>query len=96
MERLPSLSKPAKSRSRAQLSRAAVKAYEARRAEEVNRVEIETPLAVDGPIATYPTRRGFAITRAEEVSIIRSDLRRLLLILAFLTVLLIVATFILR
>jgi hypothetical protein len=90
------LSKSTKPRSRTQLSRAAIKAYEARRAEEVNRVEADAATISSGPVVTGTSRRGFAISRVEEIAIIRSDLRRLGLILAFLTVLLVVATLFLR
>jgi hypothetical protein len=90
------LSKSTKSRSRTQLSRAAIKAYEARRAEEVNRVEPLDATATDAPIAVSSGRRGFAISRIDEYATIRADLRRLGLILAFLTVLLVVATLFLR
>lgn len=90
------MSKSTKPRSRTQLSRASIKAYEARRAEEVNRVEHEDVVSVDGPVAVYPARRSFAMSRIEEMAIIRSDLRRLLLILAALAVILVVATFVLR
>lgn len=89
------MSKPTKSRQR-QLTRAELKAYEARRTVELNRGMAGAPGEV---IATRPTttsRRVQALSRAEEYAIIRSDLRRLLWILAILTVALVVLTFFLR
>lgn len=89
------MSKPTRSRQR-QLSRAEMKAYEARRSAEMNRGTIGAP---GEAIATRPAttgRRIHALSRAEEYAIIRSDLRRLLWILAVLMVTLIVLTFFLR
>jgi hypothetical protein len=85
------VSKPTKSKTRPRFSRAELKAYEARRAEEVRRVPI-TSTSADGA----PVRRSYLLTRDEEYAIIRSDLRRLLMILAVLLVLLVVAAVILR
>jgi hypothetical protein len=90
------LSKSTKSRSKTQLSRAAIKAYEARRAEEVNRADADALDSPAGPSIVSPVRRNYAVSRAQEVATIRSDLRRLLMILAVLTVILIAATFVLR
>jgi hypothetical protein len=85
-----------------------MKAYEARRSAEVNReqpvIANETtatrPAAVARSAATArtapPNRRVYALSRAEEYAIIRSDLRRLLWILAVLTVTLVVLTLFLR
>lgn len=89
------MSKPTKSRPR-QLTRAELKAYEARRTVEMNRGATG---ATSEPIAVRPGtthRRVQALSRAEEYAIIRSDLRRLLWILAVLTVTLVVLTFFLR
>lgn len=89
------MSKSSKSRSR-QLSRAQLKAYEARRAEEINRAPVEVqPERTQASRIVVP-RRSVMMSRSEEMMIIKSDLRRLLLILALLAVFLIVATFILR
>ncbi len=89
------MSKPTKSRSR-QLTRAQLKAYEARRTVELNR----GILGVEGESTPVrqPTsvRRVQALSRAEEYAIIRSDLMRLLWILAVLAVALVVLTFFLR
>ena len=89
------MSKPTKSRPR-QLNRAQLKAYEARRTIEMNRgMANPTGEAVTArPLST--TRRVQALSRVEEYAIIRSDLRRLLLILAVLLATLIVLTFFLR
>jgi hypothetical protein len=89
------LSKPTKSRPR-QLTRAELKAYEARRAAEANRPTIATPSEAVAVRPTQTSRRVHALSRAEEYAIIRSDLRRLLWILAVLTVTLVVLTFFLR
>jgi hypothetical protein len=81
------------------LSRAELKAYEARRAAELRRAsmapvtENDTYRATANAPTTAPHR---VYSRADEVRVIQSDLRRLLMILALLAVLLIVATIILR
>jgi hypothetical protein len=91
------VSKSTKSGTRRQLSRAEIKAYEARRAAEVNRIGSAPTGALEpeAPIGT-PMRRSYVMSRAEEFAIIRSDLRRLLIILSLLVALLIAATFVLR
>jgi hypothetical protein len=89
------LSKPTKSRPK-QLTRAQLKAYEARRTVEMDR---GSAVAANDVIATRPkstVRRVQALSRAEEYAIIRSDLKRLLWILAVLAVVLIVLTIFLR
>jgi len=91
------VSKTTKSKTARQVSRAELKAYEARRAEEGHRVAAPQ-LSGEGtaaPSATA-TRRVYVLTRDEEYKIIRGDLRRLLLIVAILVLVLIVATLILR
>jgi hypothetical protein len=85
------VSKPTKSKSRPQFSRAELKAYEARRAEEVRRVPIG-PAGAEG----VPVRRSYALTRDEEYAVIRADLRRLLLIVLVLFAILVVAMIVLR
>jgi hypothetical protein len=52
--------------------------------------------AADGSPQLRSARTSMSMTRMQEFTYIRSDLRRLLMILAVLTVLLIVATVILR
>lgn len=89
------MSKPTKSRSR-QLTRAQLKAYEARRGVEVNRGTATTTGEVVAKRPASSVRRVQALSRAEEYAIIRSDLRRLLWILAVLVVVLVVLTFVLR
>lgn len=89
------MSKPTKSRPR-QLTRAQLKAYEARRSVEMNR---GSAVAANDVVTARPkttVRRVQALSRAEEYAIIRSDLRRLLWILAVLTVILVVLTIFLR
>lgn len=90
------MSKSTRTKSRAQLSRAEIKAYEARRAEEVRRLPLDSAARVDDATTTIALRRTYALTRDEEYSIIRSDLRRLLIILAVLFVVLFVCTLFLR
>lgn len=84
-------------RTRRELSRAELKAYEARRAAERRRIP-STPAAEAEPAKTVhvPTEHSFAISRDAEFAIIRSDLQRLLIILAVLAVALVVITIILR
>ena len=87
--------KPAqRPRRRRELSKAELKAYQARREDEMRRL---------GPAATsdsrtLPTtvRRTYTLGRDEEFSIIRSDLRRLLLILVCLVAVVVVMTIFLR
>lgn len=96
------MSKPAKSRTRTQLNRAQLKAYEARRAEEVQRsraVQAEVEAAGGQPVAAAavaPRRRIYALSHEQEMAIIRSDLKRLLMIVAVLLVVLAIATLVLR
>ncbi|HEX5167313.1 MAG TPA: hypothetical protein VFV93_18035 [Thermomicrobiales bacterium] len=79
-----------------------MKAYEARRSAEVNREQavVASEATAARPAAAArtapPNRRVYALSRAEEYAIIRSDLRRLLWILAVLTATLLVLTFFLR
>ena len=86
------VSRPSKTKSRQQISRAELKAYEARRAAEVRRV----PVAGSATVESAPTRRSYVLSRDEEYAIIRSDMRRLLTILAILVVVLVAATIVLR
>src|SRR5205823_13955928 len=87
------VSKPTKARSRPQFTKAELKAYEARRAEELQRVPAAGVARVEATGApSASTRRTYALTRDEEYRIIRGDLRRLLLILAILAVVLVAAT----
>lgn len=94
------MSKPTRPRTKTQLNRAQLKAYEARRAEEVQR-QLESEAAGEIPVrraaltvaaAPVPRRRIYALSQAEEMAIIRSDLKRLLMILAVLLVVLAIAT----
>jgi hypothetical protein len=83
-------------RDRSKLSRAELKAYEARRAAERRRiathtassdvVELGTPLSVE---------HSYTMSRDEEFEVIRSDLKRLGIIVAILAVALLGATIVL-
>lgn len=94
------MSKPTNPRTKSQLNRAQLKAYEARRAEEVQqRVEATAEresMAGAATVAVKPSavgrRRVYALSHEEEMAIIRSDLKRLLTILAILLVVLAIAT----
>ena len=92
------MSKPTRPRTR-QLTRAQLKAYEARRTVEVSRTASPVPVAsgsvIESRAAAAPGRIHM-LSRAEEYAIIRSDLRRLLWILAVLSVVLVIMTIILR
>ena len=91
------MSKPTKSRPR-QLTRAQLKAYEARRTLDLNRGSAEAgrDVVTARPASPTSARRVQALSRAEEYAIIRSDLKRLLWILAVLMVVLVVLTIFLR
>ncbi len=91
------MSKPTKSRPK-QLTRAQLKAYEARRTLDLHRGTSEAASTSEAVAArpASPVRRVQALSRAEEYAIIRSDLRRLLWILAVLAAVLVVLTFFLR
>ncbi|HYI15087.1 MAG TPA: hypothetical protein VEX37_06830 [Thermomicrobiales bacterium] len=89
------MSKPTKSRPK-QLTRAQLKAYEARRTLDLHRGTADAASEAVAVRPTSPVRRVQALSRAEEYAIIRSDLRRLLWILAVLAGVLVVLTFILR
>lgn len=98
------VSKPTKSRTRTQLNRAQLKAYEARRAEEVQRrldadaaaADVAQTGAAAATAVPVGRRRVYALSQADEMAIIRSDLKRLMLILAVLLVVLAIATVVLR
>lgn len=87
-----------KRRTRRELSKADLKAYESRRAAERKRVRDETTDAQVQAAArpAVSTQQSFELTRDEEFRVIRSDLIRLLYIMAILTVALGVLTVILR
>jgi hypothetical protein len=89
------VSKPPKTRSRDQLSRAEIKAYEARRAAARQPVAIPAT-AVPSAKKAQPPRRTNTLSRAEEFNIIKADMKRLVVILMVLLVVLIMATIILR
>lgn len=85
------------------MNRAQLKAYEARRAEEVqhSRAIQQDVDAVSGQpaaaaAAVAPRRRIYAMSHEQEMAIIRSDLKRLLGIVAVLLVVLAIATLVLR
>ncbi len=78
-----------------QISRAELKAYEARRAEEGRRVDAPQ-LQGDAASTSAAPRRVYVLTRDEEYRIIRSDLRRLLIIVGILITVLVLATIFFR
>lgn len=88
------MSKAAKSRSTRPISKAELKAYQKRRAEESRRIAI--PQAEGETVTNVLVRHAYTLSRDEEFAVIRSDLIRLLKILAFLFVVIIVATVFLR
>ncbi len=77
------------SQKRRKLSRAEIKAYEARRAAERRRLAVQTDTVVASDI---PIEHSYSITRDEEFAVIKSDLVRLGWIVVVLLVLLAVAT----
>lgn len=89
-------SRSRKPRTRNELSRAELKAYEARRADE--RKRIGTERANETAVATVaaPVEHTYAISRDDEFAVIKSDLLRLLVILVVILVILAVLTLILR
>lgn len=91
-------SRPTRNRQRRQLSRAELKAYEARRAAERRRVSATGAGEADALAALHPepAELTYALTRDEEFAVIRSDLMRLLVIVAILLVLLAGFTIVLR
>lgn len=88
------MSKPTKSKPTRPISRAELKAYEARRAEESRR--IAAPQVPTDGVSSAVARHAYTMSRDEEYSVIRSDLRRLLMIVIVLTAVLVVATLFLR
>ena len=90
-------SQPNKTKTRKRLSKADLKAYESRRAAERHRVALTTPNPVaPADSAHVASEHSFAMTRDEEYRVIKSDLVRLIIILAILLAVLVVLTFILR
>ena len=90
------MSKSTKSRSSRQVSRAELKAYEARRAEEARRISAPQVTTEGSATQAQPQRRVYTLTRDEEYAIIRQDLRRLLMIVGVLVAVLVLATIFLR
>lgn len=86
-----------RTRTRKDLSKADLKAYESRRAAERRRIGTGggNPLQASEP-ARVPQEHSFAMTRDEEFIVIKSDLVRMLTILAVLAVALVVLTLVLR
>lgn len=83
-------------RDRTKLSKAELKAYEARRAAERRRIATHTPsgdvVELDTPITV---EHSYTLSRDEEFAVIRSDLKRLAVIVAILLVALVLATLLL-
>lgn len=87
--------KPAqRPRQRRQLSKAELKAYQARREDEMHR--LGPTAAAEARSLPSSARRTYTLGRDEEFSIIRSDLRRLMLILVCLVAVVVVMTIFLR
>lgn len=84
-----------KPRSRKELSRADLKAYEARRADEQRRIGT-AQAAQQAATVVVPVEHSYALSRDEEFAVIKSDLIRLAIILAVIAVLLVVLTVVLR
>lgn len=78
------------------MSRAEIKAYEARRAAEGRPISAAAVETNEAAALTSSPRRTYVMTREEEYDIIRGDLKRLLLILAVLCVAMVVCTILLR
>lgn len=92
-------SKPARNRQRRQLSRAELKAYEARRAAERRRISAATAGADAEAASILHSEHAeltYEMTRDEEFVVIRSDLRRLLMIVVILLAMLVMFTILLR
>lgn len=87
-----------KRRTRKELSKADLKAYESRRASERKRVTAESEAAEARTVRVpeVASQHTLDLTRDQEFRIIRSDLIRLLYIMGILTVALAVITVILR
>lgn len=83
-------------RSRKQLSKADLKAYESRKAERRESSMDTEPVRIQPETAHVSHEHSFAITRNEEYRTIRADLIRLLIIVAVLLVMLAVLTIFLR
>ena len=90
------LSKPTKSRPRSQLSRAEIKAYEARRAAQGAQAPASTTRSSTATGARSQARKARTLSRTEEFGIIKADMKRLLIILAILLFVLVAATVVLR
>lgn len=84
-----------KPRTRKELSRADLKAYEARRADEQRRIGTASA-AQQAATVVAPIEHSYELSRDEEFSVIKADLMRLAIILAVITVLLVLLTFVLR
>ena len=84
-----------KPRSRKDLSRADLKAYEARRADEQRRIGTANA-AQQAAAITAPIEHSYELSRDEEFTVIKSDLIRLAIILAVIAVLLVILTIMLR
>lgn len=84
-------------KTRKELSKADLKAYEARRADERKRIgSANTDTEPAATPVIVPVERTFAISRDDEFAVIKADLMRLLVILGLIAVILVVLTFILR
>jgi len=90
-------SNPNRPKARKQLSKADLKAYEARRAAERRRISTASPNPMGSTEPAHiPVEHSFTMSRDDEYTVIKADLIRLLMILAALVVVLVVLTFVLR
>lgn len=90
-------SKSSRQKTRKQLSKADLKAYESRRAAERRRISAAAgnTVAPTEPV-NLTVEHSFELARNQEYAVIKSDLIRLVIILAILVVALIAVTFVLR
>ena len=86
-----------KPRTRKELSKAELKAYEARRADERNRIGTARADQAEVIAPVMPSvEHSYALSRDEEFAVIKSDLMRLIVILAVIAVIMVVLTFVLN
>jgi hypothetical protein len=86
-----------KPKTRKELSKADLKAYEARRADERKRIGSAHAQAEPAPTPVVAqVEHTYAISRNDEFAVIRADLMRLLVILGVIAVIMVVLTIVLR
>lgn len=86
-----------KPKTRKELSRADLKAYEARRADEQKRIGSTTTHAEPSPAPVIAhVEHTYAISRDDEFAVIKADLMRLMVILGIIAVIMAILTIVLR